>query len=287
MFSIGESIGYRDGKVGEALYNGENRAYGALISYYLKDVEKGSAGNLPLDQQVKIEIKDASGKTVRHLYRQPKAGVNRLNWELDRDAVRSPNRALTSSARAPRGGYEVVPGTYTVFVSYNGQESSKEVLVHPDPLLDISSEQMQGTDELLQRLNAATERVTAVMDQIRSTEASVKFIEEKMKDAEGTDDGLKAAVKAVKKQLKMFKEKISGKEVQGIYRDVNAVTSTLGQAARLIPSTQVVPSPNRTLAVSQAEEAVDGLEADYAKFKNTALKELKERVKSSGLEVID
>lgn len=34
LVNIGESIGYRYGKMGDALYEGENRPYGALISFY-------------------------------------------------------------------------------------------------------------------------------------------------------------------------------------------------------------------------------------------------------------
>jgi photosystem II stability/assembly factor-like uncharacterized protein len=287
LFAIGESIGYRDGKVGEALYNGENRAYGALITYYLKDVDKGSMADLPLDQQVKIAIKDANGKTVRHLYQKPKGGVNRLNWELDRDAVRSPNRALTSSNRAPRGGYEVVPGTYTVEVSYKDQKSSGKVVVHPDPLLKITKEEMQGTDALIARLYKATEQVTAVMDQIRATEVSIKFIEDKMKMSGDGHDKLEKTAKSVKKEIKAFKEKIFGKEVQGIYSDPMAVTSMIGAANRLIPGIQVPPSQNRKVAIRLAEEAVAGLEKDFEQFKNTSLKELKSVLKNSGMSLID
>lgn len=287
MFAIGESIGYRHGKVGEALYNGENRDYGALITYYLKDVDKSGMAGLPLDQQVKITIKDASGKAVRHLYKQPKGGVNRLNWELDRDAVRSANQVLTSNVRAPRGGYEVVPGTYTVEVSYKDQKSSGKVVVHPDPLLKITKEQMKGTDELIARLYKATERVTAVMDEVRATEVSLKFIDEKMKLTGNGSEKLEKTAKSVKKELKGFKEKIFGKEVQGIYSDPMSVTSMIGAANRLIPGIQVPPSQNRKVAIGLAEKAVAGLEKDFEAFKNTSLKELKNVLKNSGMSLID
>ena len=37
LINIGESIGYRQGKIGDALYNGENTEYGAIVNYYLKN----------------------------------------------------------------------------------------------------------------------------------------------------------------------------------------------------------------------------------------------------------
>jgi len=287
LFSIGESIGYRQGKIGDALYNGDNRPYGALITYYLDEVEEESMTALPLDKQVKITIKNEAGEAVRHLYRNPKSGVNRLNWELERDAVRSPRQARPTEEQAPRGGYEVIPGTYTVEVSYRGKTSSGRVEVHPDPLLDIDMEQIKGTDRLIARLNEATRQVTAVMDEIRTTEMSVKFIEQKMK-AIGAENGeLKKAAKAVKERLTEFNNEILGKEVQGIYRDPETVTSIIGAAARRIPSPQAPPSKNRRLAIEQAEQAVKALHKEFEHFQMKELKVLREALKESGMGVLD
>ncbi len=287
MFSIGESLGYRHGKVGEALYNGENRAYGALITYYLKDAGNNSLTSLPLDQQVKITIKNSRNKVVRTLYRNPKEGINRINWELDRNAERSPMQARSSEQRAPRGGYDVMPGSYTVEVSYQGAKSSNSVVVHKDPLLKITMDDIKGTDGLIARMNEATGKVTAVMDEIRAAKVSLDFISDKMKLSGDTNDKLEKSVKAVKNGLKDFENKIRGKQVQGIYGDPKAVLSIIGAARRLIPGTQVTPSKNRKLAISLAEEAVKKLEKDFEQFQVTKIKELKAQLKSSGMSVID
>lgn len=287
LFSVGESIGYRDGKIGDALYDGENRAYGALITYHLKEAEGENMAGLPLDEQVKITIKDAGGNVVRHLYRDPESGINRINWELDRDAVRGPNQAKPTDPRAPRGGYEVIPGIYTVEVAYQGNTSTGKVTVHKDPLLDIEMDQIKGTDELIARLYAATEKVTAVMDEIRAAELSLKFIEEKMKMGGFENDPLKQASKKVKEGLQAFRIRIFGKEVQGIYNDPTTVNAMIGAANRLIPSPQVPPGENRKLAVAQAEEAVKELKKEFETFKNNEMKMLREQLKSSGMGVLD
>ena len=56
----GESIGYRANLVGDAIYEGENRPMGAMISYYFK-------GNEDKNARVKIEILDANGKVEKTL----------------------------------------------------------------------------------------------------------------------------------------------------------------------------------------------------------------------------
>ncbi|MEL7121750.1 MAG: hypothetical protein AAFO07_20035 [Bacteroidota bacterium] len=281
LFSIGESLGYRDGKVGDALYDGENRAYGALISYYLKEAPED--GDVSLDEQVKITVTDEQGKVVRQMYQKPQTGVSRFNWNLRRDATRRPSQAKPKKNVAPRTGNQVVPGMYTVTVEYNGQKSSNKVTVKKDPMLNISDEDIMATEKLLFRLDDAVAQTTAVMDEIRSIQASIQFLEQKEMD----DKAFTAALKSTKKKLQYFKEKISGKEAQGIYRDPMTVTSIIGAANRLIPNPQVQASENRKTAIKQAELVVSNLKDEFDAFKNKELARLKGLLKNKGMNILD
>lgn len=281
LYSTGESIGYRQGKVGDALYNGENRAYGALISYHLK--EGNDARKLALEEQVEITVANASGEIIRHLYAMPKAGINRINWELERDAVRYPGQAKPEKDQAPRGGYQVIPGTYTVTVSYNGAQSSAKVKVMKDPLLDISMEDIKGTEAMIAEMRATVTKATAAMDELRSIKSSIKFIENKSAD----HDDVHSAMKAVKKKLEHFEERVNGKEVQGIYRDPTTVSAMINNFRRRVPSPQVKPSANRKTALVQAQQAVDEFVQDFESFKQKELATLKAALKSSGISIVD
>jgi len=140
LVNIGESFGYRKGKIGDALFEGENRAYGALINYQLNSVAEENVGSL--EDSVLIQISQ-SGKVVRNLYKSPKVGVNRLNWELDGDAIRYPNQEAPTKIVPPKGGTMVVPGNYQVSVIYQGDTSKQDLEVRTDPRLQLTATQMQ------------------------------------------------------------------------------------------------------------------------------------------------
>ena len=56
LINIGESIGYRQGKIGDALYEGTNRKYGALITFYTQE-----------GGQFDVLIKNEAGELIRNL----------------------------------------------------------------------------------------------------------------------------------------------------------------------------------------------------------------------------
>jgi hypothetical protein len=95
------------GSGGNKPFNGPNPAYGAPITYYLK--EKGAA---------KIEILDASGKIIRDLATIPQeAGLNRTTWDL---RYQGPH-VRRAEAEDDGGGFrfravgpQVLPGKYTI-----------------------------------------------------------------------------------------------------------------------------------------------------------------------------
>ncbi|OQX94901.1 hypothetical protein B6I21_08215, partial [candidate division KSB1 bacterium 4572_119] len=79
----------------DAIFQGENRAYGALITYYLNpdqlnkekkvDTEKAenvNNGKVKKKKNVNIEIYSASDKLVRKLENPVKGGLNRIFWNF-------------------------------------------------------------------------------------------------------------------------------------------------------------------------------------------------------------
>jgi len=282
LYNIGESIGYRRGKIGDALYNGENRPYGALITYYLSETQEVESSNL--NDMVKIEIQSEAGEPVRHLYRKPKAGINRLNWALERDAPRYPTQAEPRQEEAPRGGTEVLPGRYTVRISYGAIETKTEVEVRADPLLPVTMEDMRGTDRLIVRLEKAVERATGLMDILREAQIDLDYIEQKLPYQREVAEELTARHDSIKQQLTSLKEMIVGKQaVQGIYRQPDVVTAILSDASYALRSVQVTPSQNRRLAVERAEQATLDALRQVEIFMKVDFKQYEKMVLAEGL----
>lgn len=280
---IGESIGYREGKVGDFLYQGENRPYGALISYAvnLDEEQTNSTEKVPLDKQVKLEIRNAEGSLVRTIYQVPKNGVNRVNWKLVRDGVRPPSMKKPAKETAARGGFSVPPGTYDVSISYQGQTANTQVVVVPDPRISVSDQDIQEKEKMVREFLQMAKAMTNAADQIRDLEKSLSFIEGQVKDK--PNESLSRQITNFKKQLNAHKEALIGKEVQGIYRDPKTMMSVLYQTQYLLDHSLAAPSPNLSNQLTHAKNAWAGFQETFEPFQQQQLMELKKAVQQAGI----
>ncbi|MDX1406843.1 MAG: hypothetical protein R3330_01885, partial [Saprospiraceae bacterium] len=274
---IGESHGYRDGKVGEVLYNGENRPYGALLSCYLKELEGQT-------DTIEVEISDAQGEVVRNLQHIVEAdGVQRFTWDLSRNAPRSPNVAKPDQPRFYRGE-AVLPGTYTVTFSCRGHQASASVQVIPDPRLDRSVQEMSAKDDVIRQHYAQVEQMTAIADQIRDLEELTGWIRQRAAEQE---IDLVSPLKSLSGDLKMMKERLLGKRVQGIYRQPEVIVSILGQTNYLLDGVLQPFSPNQAFQLKYQDEACGQYAADWEAFLAGKFAEFKQTVVDAGISVFN
>ena len=152
FFHYWKNTSYR----GQAAYNGENPAFGALISYHLPT---------PVDS-VRLVITSAEGDTVRTLAGPGSAGaIQRVAWDLehtpppdDEDEDEEEEGLVVPDADSilpklprpnnPRGPF-VAPGTYTVTLEAGDTRVSQPVEVRGDPEMEISQEQYETREAFL------------------------------------------------------------------------------------------------------------------------------------------
>ena len=117
--------------IGNKPFAGPNPAYGALITYYLKERPDSAA-------VVTLEILDATGAVVREVRRAPRgAGINRINWDLNYN----PPRARRDSVGPGEEGFfsgqmrgpQALPGRYTARLTIGTQRLETPVEVRMDP----------------------------------------------------------------------------------------------------------------------------------------------------------
>ncbi len=151
---------------------GQNPPYGASINYWLKSAPAGD---------VKVQIVDAKGQTVRTLDGSKRAGINRVTWDLRYDPSK-PLRLRTSPAYAPEltvgpegwrpapeGGQMSVlsaPGTYTVKLAAGGQELTQPLVVRKDPNSAGTENDVQTQVATLLDLRKDLEGVVDMVNQI-------------------------------------------------------------------------------------------------------------------------
>ena len=147
----------------DALFNGENKPYGAMISYYInrsetpnkekkrtrktkqkgkkkiqKTIEKEEKTPTVKLDSIKLEIFDGS-RLIRTLQRKaPKDdGIHKIYWSMDEKGADRPSRRIRKRSYE-RGGIDVKPGIYKLKMSFGNQTSESSITVAYDPRLEMS-----------------------------------------------------------------------------------------------------------------------------------------------------
>ncbi len=269
----------------QGVYTGENRSYGAMLSFAVKEVKfkekkKANEGTetasaapaktgmqeikeekpTPKDtMKVKVEILNTQYEVIRTLQVMPKPGINRFQWRLDRKGMRNPNAPEPKEADAPEpGGPTVLPGTYWVRYTYGEDKDSTQIKVVSDPREEISLAERQAKNKLIDQLMSDMEAARAAVLRLKEAQKVNGLITANL---DAKDDNLKVLRKQsgeVKKRIDALLEEAVGKqEVKGIQRNPNQISSKMSGAFYFAQSTWEEPNATQMIRAKQAQEALD------------------------------
>jgi len=216
---------------GDAYYEGENRAPGARISYFVRLEDEGKNKDT-----LTIRILDQDGNPLRTLKEVPKNGLNRTGWRLDRKGVRvnysEKEASGTGGGRGygrggrgndePGGGGWVAPGEYTLELTFREDTSETTLRVESDPRISYDAEGMQASREKQDSLIRRLEELDESLDRVRQYREQYNLV----KKLAGKDqpEALKEATKAAGDKLDELAEAFFQDEsVQGIYEPEDAL----------------------------------------------------------------
>ena len=182
----------------DAIYNGENRPRGAMITYFSRIPEEPTPGSnvdsgekskgkkrksevsedekTPEKQEqvsrdsVTLEIYNNSNELIRTLKRKAPdtTGVNRIFWYLDEKGADSPGRRAQRSGQEP-GGVDVLPGTYKLKMSYGESVDSAMIEVKFDPRVEISMATLQAKYSYGKRLEKNQQIAADALKRLRES----------------------------------------------------------------------------------------------------------------------
>ncbi len=226
----------------DALFNGENRKRGGMITYYLRegsagkdkkgeaaprketagDAGKSEADSTKSRDSVVLRIYDRE-RLIRTLkYKTPdSAGLHRVYWELDEAGPDRPSRTVRERKREP-GGVTVLPGTYRVEVALGEARDETRIVVETDPRLAVSTAALEArysnSKKLDGYLQTAADAVKQLAESKKVADAYAKDLKEK--DKEEYKDQIEAS-KEISKQIDSLMAVYIGKEDkrQGITRN--------------------------------------------------------------------
>ena len=269
----------------DAIYRGEDKPDGALISYAIRATSKQDT-TIKSDT-VKIQISNSAGDVIRNLTTMPKEpGVNRFTWNLTRKGVRFPGSPRPKPNAPEPGGPKVGPGTYTVTMTYAGTEVETTVNVKADPRIERSATELKEMADFRDRLISAVDQSTSAIDKLNEAK---KAMESAMKMVPGgNEEGLKAAKeqsKEIGKKIKELKELITAPEdVQGIYRDPSILSTKLGElsfylgVSRFGGSFYHKPTPNQEIVLKNVEKDLSAAMGEINTFFDGDWKSFREEI---------
>ena len=221
----------------DALYQGENRKSGAMISYYFNPKKNNIKENKSDVEKTKKTKKDSlvlniynGDKLIRTLKKVPptKKGIFRWYWNMDEKGKSRPSRNLRSSNREP-SGVKVIPGEYKLVLSYKNEKSEEKISVESDPRLVIDIDNLKS---VYKESKVLENYMSKAYDAVKQLIESKKVLNEYLKLLKNNkSDDIKSLNKEIKEDIKKIDTIVAlflGKEDkrQGIVRNPESTVMT-------------------------------------------------------------
>ncbi len=282
---------------GDAVFQGENRPYGALITFVASPPLEGESSEAEAEgdeegrerrggERVTVEILDSDGGVIRTLRHEPRPGINRIHWELDRKGFRLSPFGGGGSDRGEPGGYPVLPGTYTVRLRYLGEEASGPVSVLPDFRADWGEQGMLAKHELFLQMEELQQQTVDIRGRLRDAENALGEVSARIREQEEPPAELRDQARQVKKELEQLQERFRGRQVQGIRRDPETVQSKIFRAAFSLNRGWSAPTGGNRLRYEAARQALEEFDEDLEEFFRGPWQQLREGLQAAGLELL-
>jgi len=191
-------------------------------------------------------------------------GFNRQYWGMEEKGFRMPGSPKPQPGAAEPGGFQVLPGTYKLVISYARASDSTFVTVKDDPRLGNRNDIKIAQRKMYDRLKKSADKLTEGMDRLTEAEDVCTKITAQLKGLEGKEvDSLRKATTKMQDEIKTIREIINGKasEKQGLARNPFEVTALtqLQTAQQSIGSKMVIPGKAEETLVENAEKSVGGV----------------------------
>ncbi len=263
---------------GDAVYNGENKDFGSLISYYIQvekkkeensdkteDKEEDIEENEKEETKVKwdsIHFKFYDGdRLIKTLKKKTpdSTGIYKAAWFMDEKGADQPSRKIQKKDSEPKG-VSVKPGKYKLIIEYGDQKSETMVEVQSDPRLKVSQQNINDIYAISKDLEKMQQTAAdAVKQLVESKEIVSKYQKEFQKlDKKKFKDQIKLS-KDISKKIDSVIAVYIGKEDkrQGItrYPEVT-VMQRLGTASWYSGSRQNGLTSTENTLIKHAKDAL-------------------------------
>ncbi len=285
----------------DAIFQGENRAYGARIPYYIQKKEEDASTSSATDddkstdnttseesEEEDVDEKNTEGKHKDSIYLKiydgdrlirslkkkapDSTGIYHWRWSMYEAGVDWPSRKIKKRKNEPRG-VSVKPGIYRLEIKYLDKMSSSSIEIKSDPRVEISEKAIYDIYQKGKELEVLTQTTAnAVKQLVESKDVSEKYKADlTKKDKVLYKEGIKSS-KNIIKRIDSIIDSYLGKEDkrQGITNSSYVtVTDRLGTASWYSGSRPNGITKTELVLIQQAKEQLEELLKETNLFFNT------------------
>lgn len=205
---------------GNAMFNGENRKRGAMISFAVnkkaigKDTVSLKTASKTLNDTLEFKIYNEQKELIRTLKQKypEENGLHRIYWGLDEKGVFSPSRNQVNTKKEP-SGVNVIPGTYYIVANFEALKDSTRIEVAYDPRVPVSTEVLKQQHDLLVKLDQKKDLAFRAVERLKTSKATA--ISVKNQAAKNDSIAHKALIKScdtIVKTIDSLIDQVLGKE---------------------------------------------------------------------------
>jgi photosystem II stability/assembly factor-like uncharacterized protein len=267
---------------------------GALAPEIALEEKDGTADKDAKGPKAEIRITDAAGKVVRKFKVPAQQGVNRVAWDLQRDAAAQFPQDPQEPAPEDPTGPELPPGTYNVRLKLGENEATGTVRILPDPRSGNRDTDWQAREAALQRTFALNEKIAKAVERVRDTRSDLDLALARVrrlrqdKDVEGeAEAGLRKAANDLRRKLNTMERRLwVPYDTVGIVADDADVYSRVGYVQYYIQGSWGSPSPTHLEYLRQAEEATGQALAEVDRLFTTDVAAFRQQAVAAGAELL-
>jgi hypothetical protein len=236
-----------------------------------------------------VTIDVLAGDTVIRTFKGPaKMGINRAAWSLTRNGFRFPRDPEQPAPEGPPSGPDVLPGTYTVRVTWEGHSATGTVSVAPDPRFTISEADRRTNLAAILRAGQRQEVATEAVTRLRDAKKAIDRVNEQLaaRDDSGSK-ALRAAGDSLKKKLTAVEELFVGpQDTQGFLDASRAVLYRIAYAIDAMGSSWEAPTAAELAYVQQGEQALQAALPRYNRVMSDELAAYRQRLGAARVELL-
>ncbi len=229
------------------------------------------------DDKVKVLVMNTAGDTIRTFSTKVDTGLVRISWNLREDGVRYPSRREAKPDDDQPSGYEVVPGTYKLMLTYKGNTDSTMVTVHADPRMDIPMANRLAQRAAYDDFYKVVEKAAAGFERLQEAKKTFKLVDQALTNA---PDSLKKEISKLGKSLQdsiasLEKRYMVPDGLKGIQRDPDNLQGKLWRTSSYINASEGAPNQSARIMIEQTRKEVAAvlddinrlMEKDFAEYR--------------------